>query len=57
MRFLMRDRKYPKCSDVLLLCELSAKQSTYLPKADVAEYIREGQLLKFKYSYEDDKEI
>ena len=36
--------------------ELSAKQSTYLPKADVAEYIREGQLLKFKYSYEDDKE-
>jgi len=35
---------------------LSAKQSTYLPKADVEEYIREGQLLKFKYSYEDDKE-
>lgn len=34
----------------------SAKQSTYLPKADVEEYIREGQLLKFKYSYEDDKE-
>mgnify|MGYP007025194550 CR=1 FL=1 len=22
MRFLMRDRKYPKCSDVLLLCTL-----------------------------------
>ena len=36
--------------------DLSAKQSTYLPKADVEEYIREGQLLKFKYSYEDDKE-
>lgn len=35
---------------------LSAKQSTYLPKADIDEYIREGQLLKFKYSYEDDKE-
>lgn len=35
---------------------MSAKQSTYLPKADVAEYIREGQLLKFKYSYEDDRE-
>lgn len=34
----------------------SAKQSTYLPKDDVAEYIREGQLQKFKYSYEDDKE-
>ena len=34
----------------------SVKQSTYLPKADVEEYIREGQLLKFKYSYEDDKE-
>lgn len=36
--------------------DLSAKQSTYLPKEDVEEYIREGQLLKFKYSYEDDKE-
>lgn len=34
----------------------SAKQSTYLPKADVEEYIHENQLLKFKYSYEDDKE-
>ena len=36
--------------------DLSAKQSTYIPKADVEEYIREGQLFKFKYSYEDDKE-
>lgn len=34
----------------------SAKQGTYLPKEDVAEYIEEGQLQKFKYSYEDDKE-
>lgn len=34
----------------------SAKQSTYLPKEDIEEYIREGQLQKFKYSYEDDKE-
>ena len=34
----------------------SAKQSTYLSKADVSEYIEEGQLQKFKYSYEDDKE-
>ena len=30
----------------------SAKQSTYLPKEDIEEYIREGQLQKFKYSYE-----
>ena len=34
----------------------SAKQSTYLPKEDISEYIKEGQLQKFKYSYEDDKE-
>lgn len=34
----------------------SVKQSTYLPKDDVNEYIQEGQLKKFKYSYEDDKE-
>lgn len=34
----------------------SAKQSTYLPKLDIDDYIRDGQLLKFKYSYEDDKE-
>lgn len=35
---------------------LSAKQSTYLPLEDIEEYIKEGQLQKFKYSYEDDKE-
>lgn len=34
----------------------SAKQSTYLPKEDIDEYIDEDILLKFKYSYEDDKE-
>lgn len=34
----------------------SAKQSTYLSKADVEEYIHLGKLMKFKYSYEDDKE-
>lgn len=34
----------------------SAKQSTYLPKEDIEEYIQYGQLQKFKYSYEDDKE-
>ena len=34
----------------------SAKQSTYLPKEYIDEYIKEGQLQKFKYSYEDDKE-
>lgn len=27
-----------------------------MPKEDIEEYIREGQLQKFKYSYEDDKE-
>lgn len=34
----------------------SAKQSTYLSRDDVAEYMENGQLQKFKYSYEDDKE-
>ena len=34
----------------------SIKQSTYLPQEDIVEYIREDQLQKFKYSYEDDKE-
>lgn len=34
----------------------SAKQSTYLPKESVEEYIEDNQLQKFKYSYEDDKE-
>lgn len=34
----------------------SAKQSTYLPREDVSDYIQNGQLHKFKYTYEDDKE-
>lgn len=34
----------------------SAKQSTYLSKDDITEYIKQGQLQKFKYTYEDDKE-
>jgi len=34
----------------------SPKQSTYLPKDDVNEYITNNQLKKFKYSYEEDKE-
>lgn len=34
----------------------SAKQSTYLSRDDVADYMENGQLQKFKYSYEDDKE-
>jgi DNA helicase HerA-like ATPase len=34
----------------------SAKQSTYLPKPEVEEYVNDGNLQKFKYSYEDDKE-
>lgn len=34
----------------------SAKQSTYLSREDVNEYIQNNQLRKFKYSYEDDKE-
>ena len=36
--------------------DLSARQSTYLSKNDVEEYIEDGKLRKFKYSYEDDKE-
>lgn len=35
---------------------LSAKQATYLNKDDIADYISEGKLDKFKYTYEDDKE-
>lgn len=35
---------------------MSAKQSTYLSKDEVDEYISEDKLRKFKYSYEDDKE-
>jgi len=34
----------------------SPKQSTYLPKNDIEEYIRNNQLKKFKYIYSDDKE-
>lgn len=34
----------------------SAKQSTYLPQNDVSDYMKNGQLHKFKYTYEDDKE-
>lgn len=34
----------------------SPRQNTYLPKEDIDEYIQEGLLKKFKYSYEDDKE-
>lgn len=37
-------------------CSTSAKQSTYLSQEDVKSYIEYEQLLKFKYSYEDDKE-
>ena len=32
------------------------KRSTYLGKKDVDDYIEDGKLHKFKYSYEDDKE-
>ena len=34
----------------------SSKQNTYLPREDVEEYIKQNQLKKFKYTYEDDKE-
>jgi hypothetical protein len=34
----------------------SAKQSTYLTKDDIDNYIDAGQLKKFKYIYSDDKE-
>lgn len=34
----------------------SAKKSTYLSKDDIEEYIADGRLHKFKYSYEEDKE-
>lgn len=36
--------------------DMSARQSTYLSKNDVEDYIEDGKLRKFKYSYEDDKE-
>ena len=34
----------------------SARQNTYLPQEYVEDYISLGQLSKFKYSYEEDKE-
>lgn len=34
----------------------TAKQSTYLSKDDIELYMGEGQLKKYKYVYEDDKE-
>lgn len=37
-------------------CSCSAKQNTYLSPDDVKTYIENGQLKKFKYSYENDKE-
>ena len=33
-----------------------AGTSSYLPRADVDEYAEEGRLLKYKYSYKEDKE-
>lgn len=35
---------------------MTEKRSTYLSKEDVEDYIRDGILHKFKYSYVDDKE-
>lgn len=65
-----RDRVYQEYTDLELSTEpfkqvkyfipyssnSSAKQGTYLPYEDIEEYIKEGKLLKYKYSYEDDKE-
>lgn len=34
----------------------TSKSSTYLPKDFVEEYLRDGILRKYKYTYEDDKE-
>lgn len=34
----------------------SAKQSTYLPREDISDYMESGRLRKFKYSYEEDRE-
>ena len=61
-----RNRVYQEYTDLELSTEpfkqvkyssnSSAKQGTYLPYEDIEEYIKEGQLLKYKYSYEDDKE-
>lgn len=35
---------------------MTEKRSTYLLKEDVDDYIKDGKLHKFKYSYDDDKE-
>lgn len=35
---------------------MTEKRSTYLSKEDVEDYIEDGKLHKFKYSYDDDKE-
>ena len=35
---------------------MTEKRSTYLSKEDVDDYISDGKLHKFKYSYEEDKE-
>ncbi len=35
---------------------MSAKQSTYLTKEEIEDYISDDNLRKFKYSYEDDRE-
>jgi len=34
----------------------SAKTSTYLPKSDIKTYLEDGQLKKFAYSYQHDRE-
>nr|DAM85814.1 MAG TPA: HerA helicase [Caudoviricetes sp.] len=34
----------------------SAKQSTYLSSEDIQEYLADGKLHKYKYSYEEDRE-
>lgn len=34
----------------------SAKQSTYLPHEDIQDYLSDGKLHKYKYSYEEDRE-
>jgi DNA helicase HerA-like ATPase len=36
--------------------EQSSKQSSYLPKEDIENYIAKNQIKKFKYVYSDDKE-
>lgn len=66
---LERDRVYKEYRDLGLSPEpfkhvkyfipyvsnLSAKQSSYLSKQDIKEYIKNKQLKKFKYVYQEDK--